>query len=198
MTILKINSSLQDINTSASRQLVEEIIKTINTSDAKIIEKDLAEGLPLLSPQMLGAFFTPEGDRTAEQKEEIAVSDQFIAELLEADTLVIGAPMYNFGVTASLKAYFDLVARAGVTFKYTENGPVGLLEGKKAYVVISTGGTPLGSDWDHTSNHIKTFLGFIGITDVTIVDASLNNGRVEEVVNNAKAKIAELSSESIA
>ena len=89
--------------------------------------------------------------------------------LLEADVLVIGAPIYNFSIPASLKAYFDLVARAGLTFKYTENRPEGLLKNKKAYIVVSSGGTEIGSDIDFAGNYIKHFLGFLGITDVEFV-----------------------------
>ena len=98
----------------------------------------------------------------------LALSDQLIRELQDADTIVIGAPIYNFGAPASLKAWMDLVARPGVTFRYTPDGPEGLLTGKKAIVTVASGGVPVGSDIDFLSSHLKFFLGFIGITDVEI------------------------------
>jgi FMN-dependent NADH-azoreductase len=124
--------------------------------------------LPFIEDVMLSALFTQE-EKTPEQKESLAISNELTNELLEADVLVIGAPIYNFSIPASLKAYFDLVARAGLTFKYTENGPEGLLKNKKAYIVVSSGGTEIGSDIDFAGNYIKHFLGFLGITDVEFV-----------------------------
>ncbi|MEH0155461.1 NAD(P)H-dependent oxidoreductase [Limibacter armeniacum] len=194
MAILKINSSVQT-DASVSRKLVEEVVKTINTSDAKVIDRDLTEGLPLLTQEMVGAFYTPENDRSAEQNKSIEVSEKLVTELQEADTIVIGAPIYNFGIPASLKAYFDLVARVGVTFKYTDEGPVGLLEGKKAYVVIASGGVPMGADWDFASSYLKTVLGFIGISDVTLIDASQLLSGAEAIVEKAKEQISTLATE---
>lgn len=189
MTILKINSSVQSLETSVSRQLVEEVIKQISTSDSKIIDRDLTKGVKQLTGEMVGAFFTPETDRTADQQEALKPSDNLLSELMEADTLVIGAPIYNFGVSGALKSYLDLIARAGVTFKYTEKGPEGLIKDKKAILVIASGGTALNSDWDHASGHLTTFLGFIGITDVTIIDATLLQAGAEPVILKAKEAI---------
>src|SRR6185312_15592746 len=103
---------------------------------AKVVVRDLlANALPHLDDSVLGAFFTPVEQRTPEQAAIIARSDALIAELQAADIIVIGAPMYNFGVSSQLKAYFDWIARAGVTFRYTENGPEGLVKGKRAFIV---------------------------------------------------------------
>lgn len=102
---------------------------------------------------------------------KLALSDTLVGELKSADTIVIGTPVYNFAVPAALKAWIDLVARARETFQYTEDGPVGLLQGKKAYVIIASGGTKVGSEIDFAGNYLKHVLGFIGITDVTIVAA---------------------------
>ena len=141
-------------------------------SGASVTTRDLsANDLPFVSEARFGANLTPAADRTPEQAELAAIADELIAELQAADTIVIASPIYNFGVPATLKAWADLVARAGTTFKYTETGPVGLLEGKKAYIAIASGGTPVGSDFDFMSPWLTFFLGFLGIKDVEIVAA---------------------------
>jgi FMN-dependent NADH-azoreductase len=117
------------------------------------------------------ANLTPTEDRTPEQAELAAISDTLIEELMAADTLIFATPVYNFGVPAIVKAWADLVARAGTTFKYTENGPVGLLEGKKVYLAAASGGTPIGSGMDYMSSWLKFFLAFLGIGDVEVIAA---------------------------
>ncbi|MEL6531300.1 MAG: NAD(P)H-dependent oxidoreductase, partial [Pseudomonadota bacterium] len=117
-----------------------------------------------------------------------------IAELQAADTIVISTPIYNFGVPAVLKAWADLVARAGTTFKYTENGPVGLLEGKKAYIAAASGGTPVGSDMDFMTSWLTFFLGFIGIKDVEIIAADgIMGADGEAKIEAARARAEKLS-----
>ena len=113
----------------------------------------------------------PADQRSADEKAELALSDTLIAELRAADTIVIGLPIYNFGVPAALKAWVDLVARPGVTFRYGENGPEGLLEGKRVILAMASGGTPAGSDIDFATGFMRHVLGFIGITDVQLVSA---------------------------
>jgi FMN-dependent NADH-azoreductase len=136
-----------------------------------------AEPLPHLDDAVLGAFFTPADQRTAEQAAIAARSDALIAELQAADIVVIGAPMYNFGVSSQLKTYFDFIARAGVTFQYTANGAEGLVKGKKVYVVSARGGKYLGTPGDSQTPYLKTFLGFLGMTDVNFIYAEgLNMG----------------------
>lgn len=142
---------------------------------AAVATRDLATCPPsFVTEAWIGASFTPEENRTAAQIEALRESDALIAELRASDVIVIGAAMYNFGVPAALKAYFDQVARAGVTFKYNEQGvPVGLLENKKAFVVVASGGVPMNAPgYDFLTPHVKTFLGLLGITDVTFIDAS--------------------------
>ena len=121
---------------------------------------------------MLASLFV-NGERTDLQVKALALSQQLVNEVLEADVIVISAPIYNFSVPASLKAYFDLIARAGLTFKYSESGPVGLLEGKKAYVVVSSGGVEIDSDVDFAGKYIRHFLGFLGISDVEMIKLDL-------------------------
>ncbi|MEC8197518.1 MAG: NAD(P)H-dependent oxidoreductase, partial [Pseudomonadota bacterium] len=135
------------------------------------LRRDLSETtLPFLDEGFAQATFTPPEARTEAQKEALAISDTLVAELQAADTLVIGVAMYNFSIPASLKAWIDQIARAGVTFAYTETGPKGLLEGKKALITIASGGTEIGSDIDFASNYLRFVLGFVGITDVTILN----------------------------
>jgi len=153
-----------------SRDLADKIIDRIG-SDATVTTRDLADGMSLIDEAWVGANFTPADDRTADQKSKLALSDTLVAELQAADTLVIGLPIYNFGVPAALKAWVDQVARAGVTFQYSEYGPKGLLEGKRAIVAVASGGTEAGSEIDFATGYIRHVLGFIGITDVTFVTA---------------------------
>ena len=117
------------------------------------------------------SLYMPADARSDDQRQALALSDTLIAELNAADTIVIGLPVYNFGVPAALKAWVDLVARAGVTFNYTETGPKGALEGKRAILVMASGGVPAGSPVDFATTYMKHMLGFLGITDVEIVAA---------------------------
>jgi len=170
--ILYITSSIRNSD-SASRKIGQAIVDTVAAnSGATVISRDLAANdIPFVSEDRFAANLTPMTDRTPEQAELAAIADTLIAELQAADTIVIATPVYNFGVPAVLKAWADLVARAGTTFKYTENGPVGLLEGKKVYIAAASGGTAIGSDMDFMSSWLKFFLGFLGITDVETVAA---------------------------
>ena len=163
LNIISSSNKTASTSTNFAEKVVAKLVK--KNSDATVKTRHTTfSNLPFIDDVMLSALFTQE-EKTPEQKESLAISN----ELLEADVLVIGAPIYNFSIPASLKAYFDLVARAGLTFKYTENGPEGLLKNKKAYIVVSSGGTEIGSDIDFAGNYIKHFLGFLGITDVEFV-----------------------------
>ena len=166
---------------SVTRQLSDKILTEIAADQT--ITRNLATGLPLLDAAWLTANFTLADDRTDMQRETLALSDSLITEIKQADTIVIGSPVYNFSVPAVLKAWIDQIARVGVTFKYTPDGPVGLLSGKRAIIVIASGGTPVGSDIDYASGYLKHIMGFIGITDVTIIAA-------DALGNDADAKIA--------
>ncbi|WP_299355029.1 NAD(P)H-dependent oxidoreductase [uncultured Shimia sp.] len=135
-----------------------------------VLTRDLADGLPFLDPIWVQSTFVAPDDRDAAQAQALELSDRLVKEVQEADTIVIGTAMYNFSIPAVLKAWIDQICRAGVTFAYTENGPEGQLKGKKAIIAIATGGTPLGSDFDFASGYLRFALGFVGITDVTILD----------------------------
>jgi len=162
---------------SNSIKLASAIIDKLREKDpaAAVQVKDLtSKPFPHLEEVHLNAFFTPIEKHTEANKEAISHSDEAIKEIMDADILVIGAPMYNFGISSVLKSWFDHIARAGITFNYTANGPEGLLTGKKAYVAVTTGGIYSSGDAmaaDFVTPYIKTMLGFVGITDVTFVRA---------------------------
>ena len=170
--LLRIDASMRK-NGSTSRQLADQLIEKLQQSKRfNVTNRDLTETLPFVNEDWINANFTDPADRTSAQRAVLAQSDSLVAELKATDTLVIATPIYNFGVPAAFKAWIDMVARARETFRYSENGPVGLLEGKKAFVIVTSGGTELGSDIDFVSAWMKHVLGFIGITDVTMIDSS--------------------------
>mgnify|MGYP001824458913 CR=1 FL=1 len=185
--ILRIDSSARH-DGSASRELGTRLIERLGP-DAAVKVRDLAAGVPLLSESTLAAMWTPEADRTAEQNAQLSVADEFIAELNDADVVVIGLPIYNFGPPAAMKAWADLVARAGTTFQYTENGPVGLVANKPVYVIVASGGVPVGSPMDLSSTWMKTFLGFLGLTDVTVIAADQLNVDPESALAAARERV---------
>lgn len=170
-TILHLDSSARKAG-SISRSLTEKLVSALAGGGAEIIRRDVGtETLPIVTEDWVNANFTPDEDRSDEQQKTLQLSDELIGELEAADTLVLGVPIYNFGVPAAYKAWVDLVSRARKTFKYTENGPEGLLKAKKAYVVIASGGTASDSDLDFATPYVRHALAFIGITDVTVIAA---------------------------
>ncbi len=185
--ILRIDSSARH-DGSASRELATRLIERLG-SDTDVKVRDLAAGVPLLSESTLAAMWTLEADRTADQQEQLSVADTFIAELMDADSIVIGLPIYNFGPPAAMKAWADLVARAGTTFRYTETGPEGLVANKPVYVIVASGGVPIGSPMDLSSTWLTTFLGFIGLTDVTVIAADQLNVDPEVALANARERV---------
>jgi FMN-dependent NADH-azoreductase len=172
-TILKLSTSFYSQDGQSSR-LAQQYIDALRDRKpgAHVIERDLAhEPVPHLDAARFQAFLTPPEQRTAAQHAVTDFSDALIDELRAADVLVLGLPMYNFGVPSQLKAYFDHVARAGVTFRYTDQGPVGLLQGKKAYVFATRGGLYAGTPNDTQTAYVRQFLGFLGITEVEFIYA---------------------------
>lgn len=187
--ILRIDASMRKTG-SYSRKLSDSLIEQLSAQQPhRLKTRDLADGVPLINEAWIGANFTDVAERTTEQRAVLACSDALVAEAQEADVLVIGLPIYNFGVPAAFKAWIDQIARAKVTFRYTDNGPVGLLENKTAYVIITSGGTQLGSEVDFVSKYIHHFLGFIGIKDVVIIDSSAIGKGEEKVLSAANEAI---------
>jgi FMN-dependent NADH-azoreductase len=152
--------------------------------------------VPHLTAERFAAFGTPASERTLEQQRYVAESDALIDELRRAEVLVLGLPMYNFGVPSTLKAYFDHVARANVTFRYTAEGPVGLLTGKRAYVFATRGGQHAGTPGDLQTAYVRQFLGFIGIRDVEFIYAeglALGPEQRERALAAAAERIGQLA-----
>lgn len=170
--ILHITASIRG-SESVSNQIGHALLTSLTSAtNASVTTRDLSTNdIPFVDAARFEANLTPAADRTPEQAELAAIADTLIKELQTADTIVFSTPVYNFGVPAVLKAWADLVARAGTTFKYTENGPVGLLEGKQVYIAAASGGTPIGSDADFMSSWLTFFLGFLGISDVEVIAA---------------------------
>lgn len=190
-TLLQINSSIHNGKGESSR-LAERFVAAFRqrNPDVQLIRRDLAaDAVPHLTAERFGAFIAKPDQITAEQRAVLAYSDALIDELKSAHVIVLGLPMYNFGVPSQLKAYFDHVARAGVTFRYTAEGPQGLLTGKKVYVFAARGGLyERGSALDTQTGYVRTFLGFLGLTDVEFVFAEgLAKGPEAREANLAKA-----------
>jgi len=199
--ILTINASPKTEG-SVSRDLVERFIANWRTNDtlndtasdtANVVAREVGTTPPPhLDEATIGAFFTPEDDRSEAQRAKIALSDALIAELEAADIIVIGAPMHNFGLSSGLKAWIDHIARVGRTFKYTDSGPVGLLTGKKVCVLTARGGDYSASSpahaMDHQAPYLRTVLGFLGLDDVTFIHAQGVAGG-EDGIRTAEAEI---------
>ncbi|MBT8109458.1 MAG: NAD(P)H-dependent oxidoreductase [Gammaproteobacteria bacterium] len=179
---------------SASRKLTQDLIAALEDrlGNVQTVRRDLSKGMPFVDAAWIEANFTPEESRTAQHRDALAFSDSLVTELKDADVLVIGTPIYNFSIPAALKAWIDMIARARLTFRYTDNGPKGLLEGKKAYIVVATGGVPVGSAVDFATPHLKHVLEFIGISDVEVIAADRLNSRAEESMDAARTRIADV------
>ena len=198
-TLLQINASINDDNSQSSR-LANQVVAAFRDSHpgAKIVARHVAanEPVPHLDGERFSAFITQPEVRSAAQHAVVAYSDTLINELQAADVIVLGLPMYNFGVPSQLKAYFDHIARAGVTFKYSDRGPVGLLTGKKAYVFAARGGLYVGTPLDTQTSYVRDFLRFVGIGDVEFVYAeglNLSPQSKEAGLAKAAAEIARLA-----
>ena len=165
---LRVDSSMRHQG-STTRDLTDRVLAKL--APDSITVRDLADGIGLVDETWIAANFTDPDARTDEQRERLAASDALVAELRAADVIVIGMPIYNFGIPAALKAWVDMVARARETFRYTENGPVGLLTGKRAIIVAASGGTELDGEIDFATPYLRHALGFIGIEDVEVVAA---------------------------
>ena len=173
MNILQINSSARR-DASQSTRLATRIVERLRDADpeATVIVRDLnLVPHPILDEAALGALFTPAESRTAEQSARVAQDDALIAEVLAADAIVLGVPMYNFGVSSQLKNWIDAISRAGVTFRYTEKGPEGLVKGKTVYVALTRGGKYRNTPSDTQVPYLRTVFGFLGMTDVHFVYA---------------------------
>ncbi len=195
MSILLISSS-PNLEGSASRALAQTLADSL-AGDAHIVVRDLgANPPPHLDQETIGAFYTPEADRTAEQNQKLALSDELIDELFAADAIVIAAPMHNFGIASSLKAWIDQVARIGRTFEPTGQGPKGLVTDRPIYVVTTRGGvygpgTPF-NHLDHLEPYLRRALNFIGLEDISFIYAE-GTAKGDDGIKAAQAEIAQVA-----
>lgn len=200
MNLLHISSSLFGADGKSS-QLSRHFIEQFQAQNpgGKVTERDLAANpVPHLDLTRLQANLTAPEQRTAEQQALATLADELIGELQTHDVLLLSVPMYNFGIPSTLKAWIDHVARAGVTFRYTATGPEGLLKNKKAYVMAARGGAYQGTAADTQTPYLKTFLGFVGIDDVTFIYAeklNMNADQQPQILADAKAEIDKLISQ---
>jgi FMN-dependent NADH-azoreductase len=174
--ILRLDASANP-GDSSSRKLGDYLVRQLEQGNpaTETRERDLNTDLSFIDSSWIAANFTPSDEREAEQSARLAFSDELIAELKWAEHIVLTTPMYNFGVPATLKAWIDLVCRAGVTFRYGTNGAEGLLKGKRVDIVITTGGAPLDSPVDFVSGYLRQVFDFIGIEDINIIGADQMN-----------------------
>jgi FMN-dependent NADH-azoreductase len=198
-TLLQINASINNADSQSSR-LANRFVAAFHKRlpHAKIVLRDVAAdgAVPHLDAERFAAFIAKPEQRSAAQHVVVAYSDTLIEELKQADVIVLGLPMYNFGVPSQLKAYFDHIARAGVTFKYTDKGPLGLLTGKKVYVFAARGGLYAGTPLDTQTNYVRDFLRFLGMSDVEFVYAeglAISPESKETALAKAAAEIARLA-----
>jgi FMN-dependent NADH-azoreductase len=198
--ILHVTASIRS-DESVSRKLGNRLVERLrDRTGANVTLRDLGNNdLPLIDTDRFAANLTPVAERGEQARQLAAIGDDLIAELQAADTLVLSLPVYNFTMPSTLKAWADLVARAGTTFRYTESGPEGLVTGKKAYALIASGGTPIGSEIDFLTPWLRHFLKFIGITDLEIIAADGISGvDGEEKIAAALNAIDALEPEAVA
>ena len=198
--ILNIITSIKgdaSFSNKLSNAVLEKLTKEYPASEVKTFDLSKTP-LPYLNEVQLSAFYTPEEAHTTDQSESIKLSDDAITDLLEADIIVIGVPMYNFGIPALLKGWIDQVARAGKTFSYDENGPKGLISGKKVFLSVASGAVfsdgPYKS-YDFAEPYLRVVLGFLGITDVTTfrVEGTSIPDFADSALPNALAAVEEFA-----
>jgi FMN-dependent NADH-azoreductase len=194
MTVLHIDSSAR--LTGSNTRIIGQYL--VNVLSETTVHRDLAVNpLPAISAQDLMGVHGSSDDKRASLQTNLALSNQLVQELKTADTLVIGAPMYNFGIAASLKQWIDAICRAGVSFKYSSQGPVGLLNIKRAYIITGSGGTPVGSDMDFVSGYLAQICSFIGVEEILHIDASGSKGTPEQIIEWGKQQVDALLSNQL-
>jgi FMN-dependent NADH-azoreductase len=193
LRVLRVDASAR-FEGSVTRQLADLMLRELGerVPGLSVVRRDVAAGLPFVDAAWVGANLTEPEALNAAQRQALAKSDQLVAEVMAADVLVIATPIYNFSVPASLKAWIDQIARARLTFRYTEYGPEGLLAGKKAYIIVATGGTEVGGAIDFATPWLKFVLGFLGITDVEVIAADRGTLRGDAARQNAAEHVAQV------
>ncbi len=187
-TILNISTSVRG-DESVTAGLVNELLEVVKQGSDQMVQRSLVDSAPLLTPPVAAELTVATEERSTEAIPTLAFSDKLIDELQQADILIISAPIYNFSVPANLKAWADLVARAGITFTYGESGPVGLLADRPTYIVSASGGTEIGGEQDFGTTWLRHFLGFLGIHDVTIIAAGQMAIDADAAMTSARSQI---------
>ena len=197
--VLVITTSLNKAQGNSNKLVASYVEKLSTQPQVSVTSRDLAEyNLSHLSAEEMQAWMTPSDERTDDQHTLAALSDTLIEEVKAADDIVIGVPMYNFGIPSVLKAWIDRIARAGITFRYTETGPVGLLENKTVTILAARGGQYSGTEYDTQSKYLTHFFNFIGITDIQFVYAeglALGEESAKSAFDAANQKIIELTAQ---
>ncbi|NBV01551.1 MAG: FMN-dependent NADH-azoreductase, partial [Burkholderiaceae bacterium] len=175
-----------------SSKLVERLVKRFEAQGAKIARRNVTQNIPHVDAARFKALTSPADQLDDAQRSVVAFSNALIAELQAADTIILAAPMYNFSIPSQLKSYFDHVARAGITFKYTEQGPVGLLQNKKVYVMTTRGGFYKDTPNDLETPYLKNLLGFLGLTNLEIIYVEGIGISAEQKAQAVKAAEAEV------
>ena len=197
-------NNLLQINTSAraagqANRLADDFIhawREAHPADQITLRDLTTQPVPHLDERTLNAFFTSPEQRDADMQAAVRLSDELITEIQAADVIVIGVPMYNFGIPSTLKAYFDHIARAGITFRYTANGPEGLLKGKRAIILAARGGIYSGTPKDTQTAYLRDFLAFVGITEVEFIYAeglAMGEEQAERAKHAAQTCIQQLT-----
>ena len=190
-TVLRIDS-LARIQGSVTRSLTDQVLKQL--APEKTITRDIGRfAVPQINEAWVTARIKPEQERDPEEAELLEIPDMLVAELQEADTIVIGLPIYNFSAPAALKAWIDQIARVGITFRYTDDGPIGLLKGKRAIIVMASGGVPQDSRADLATPYPRYVLNFVGITNIEVVAADRQATDPEGAVKGAQMAITTLA-----
>lgn len=197
MKILQINASARSAGANSTRlaDAISARLVALNPGATVDLRDLAAQPHPVLDEPALGALFTPVEQRTPEQAARVALDDVLIAQVQAVDAIVLGVPMYNFGVPVQLKTWIDAIARAGVTFRYTENGPEGLLKGKKVYVALARGGLYRDTPADSQTPYLKSVLAFLGMTDVEFIFAeglAMGAESANKAFAEAEARIEEV------
>ncbi len=191
--LLRVDASMRKSG-SYSRDLADKLTdQLVKKQGFRVHRRDLADGVPMVDEAWINANFTDPEQREAHHQSALAASDELVAELHASDVIVLAVPIYNFGVPAAFKAWIDMIARVKKTFQYTAAGPEGLLVDKTAYLILTSGGTALESPVDFVSPWLKHVLGFIGINDLHVIDASAVMFDEAGVLARAEAQIAALS-----
>lgn len=189
MSILHVNSSAR-LSHSNTRTIGEYLVGSLGRT---VVNRDLAQNpLPQISAEDLISVHRSSNGQSASLRTQLALSKQLIDELKTADTLVLGSPMYNFGIPATLKQWVDCICRAGVSFEYTKEGPVGLLGIERAFIITASGGTPIGSEVDFASRYLEHICHFIGIPKVFHIDASGSKCTPEQLIAEGKKQVDDL------